>query len=332
MPHPARQLLPFYLLSFLLALVIALALIELGLRQLAFTNGSALAFGPQQRWYTRHWKPLNELGLRDLPLEGRLQDSTPRLYFLGDSFTAGNGVGFDETYYFRSAWQPRLDYQPFNLSRPGASTRKEIAELQRFNRETGGQAAVVVHQYFPNDIDDHITMPTWSPSPALAAAARQLETAQVLLAWQFSRDWGTAYGDALRRAYLDEATLARHLADVDALHMAIRAQGGRVLFLVFPVLSPEASLEESLALVARLRARFAASCRPGDVFLDASVPARSLSLRERRLSQLDAHPSPALHALVADQVRAALTPTPDGAGTHSCAALRSRAPADRPDA
>lgn len=332
-PAARKKLLLFYSVTVLLSLLAALAVVEVVLRQLAWTNGTAMGFGAQQRWYDKHWKPVNELQFRDLPLAGRVALDEPRLYFLGDSFTAGNGVDFEQTYYFRAAWQPRLGYNPFNLSRPGASTLDELSELQRFNAQTGASARVVVQQYFPNDIQDYIVQPKWTPPAWLTFAARHLESAQFLLAWRFSREWGQQYGAALKAAYLTPDLLARHLQDLRRLHRAIRAQGGTVVFLVFPALDSDASLRESGRLVQVLRRDFAASCQPGDALVDATVSAAALPVRERVLNFMDAHPSVALHARVADQLRQALLRAPVAAGPAApyepCEALRADLPAAR---
>jgi hypothetical protein len=324
---PQRRLLAFYLLTLLGSLLAALLVVEIVLRNLAFTNGTAFMFGAQQRWYERHWTPVNEMQFRDLPLQGRLALKQPKVYFLGDSFTAGNGVSFEETYYFLAAWKTRQDYNPVNLSRPGASTRDELDTLKQFNAATGARAKIVVHQYFPNDIHDYIAMPQWTAPPLLEAAARHLESAQFLLAHRFAKEWGAQYADALRAAYTSPAVLQRHLDDVSALHAEVRRQGGRVVFLVFPSLSPDSGLDESARLIAHLRRFFTATCREGDVFVDALYSARTLPLERRVLSFMDSHPSPELHTLVASQVRQGIAQYPSGVGSarpyETCAYLRT---------
>lgn len=309
-----KKVAAFYALTLVLSLAVALAIVEIVLRQLAFTSATDLGSRAQQRWYAQYWRPFNEMVFRDLPLAGRLDRPEPRLYFLGDSFTAGAGVAFEDSYFFQVAWQPNPGYNAFNLGRPGASTRQELATLRDFDARTGGHARVVVHQYFSNDIEDYIDVPAWTPPPALKAAARHLDTAELLLAWHFNTTTGGRVNDALRAAYTTPATLAKHRRDLAALHDEIRAQGGRVVFLVFPGLNSDAILQETGAVVAEMRRFFAATCRPGDRFVDATVSARQLSERARIVSTLDPHPSPALHRLVAQQLRQALAPAPLPAG------------------
>lgn len=330
-PLPQRKLLSFYLLTVALSLLAALLVIEVVMRNMAYTVAVNMGNKAHERWLATHWKPLNELGLRDYPLQRPLDPATPRLYFLGDSFSAGAGVDFEQTFYFRAAWQGGLGYNPFNLSRPGASTRTELAEIERFDAQTQRSAAVVVQQYFVNDIEDYVRMPPrWQPPAWLAFAARHLESAELLLTWRFNQEWLQHYKQALEAAYADPDLMARHLRDLARLHDYIRGRGGRVVFLVFPALSPDTLQKKSEQQVRQLRGFFAGACRDGDVLVDATPSVTSLSERERVVSILDPHPSARLHGLIAERIRQAvrLQPPPPGqvAAYESCESLRRQSP------
>lgn len=323
---PRRRVAAFYALTILLSLGLALVVVEVVLRHSEYTVAAYVGHKAQDRWYRHHWRPLNEVMQRDFPLAARLNAPLPRLYFLGDSFTAGPGVDFEQTFYYRSAWEPGLGYNPFNLSRNGASTRSELADLQRFNALTGGRAAQVVHQYFINDIEDHVALPAWTPPAWQKWLAERLETAEFLLVWQFHRDWLGRYKDAMERAWQDPAVREAHLRDVARLHRAIRQQGGKVVFLLFPALSPEALTLRSAPLLAQVREAFARSCEPGDVLVDATAAAESLPVRRRVVNFLDPHPSAELHGLVAELVKRAVLRVPPAPGEapawQGCADLR----------
>lgn len=329
-PASRRKLTAFYALTVTLALLVALALLEVILRQLAFTNAVDVGSRAQKRWTARHWKPFNEGLYRDLPIAVRLTLDQPKIYFLGDSFTAGAGVTFEEGYYFRTAWEPPLGLNAFNLSRPGATTRQQLAEIRRFNAHTGSRASVVVHQYFMNDIEDHVTLPPWKAPAWLDTAGRHLDTAELLKALLFNREWGGQFKAAMKAAYADPATMARHLGDVRELHDYIRNQGGKVVLLAFPALNSDELMRDSGPVLRQLRKEFAANCRPGEVYLDVTGLAEPLDQGERIVSWLDPHPSPELHALIATALRQALFPGAAAAQEgpppyETCEALR-RAP------
>jgi hypothetical protein len=317
----------FYTVTIALSLIASLALIELILLNLTYTNSVDLGSDAQKRWYIKHWKPFNELILRDFPLSDRLELGLPKLYFLGDSFTAGAGVEFKETYYYQAAWQPSTGYNPFNLARPGSSTRDQLKEIESFDERTGSSASIVVHQYFVNDIADHVVMPTWEPRPWLKSAAKHLESAQLLMAYRFNQEWGQKTKDALVAAYKNPLTLQMHIADLNQLHQYIRNQGGRVIFLTFPALNSEELTKESgLITSGIIRHFFANTCQPGDLFIDASSSLKQLPQNKRIVSLLDPHPSPVLHTLIADRIRKAIHQQPsEQSGTEayeSCEALR----------
>lgn len=321
----------FYTLTIALSLVASLALLELILRNLAYTNSVDLGSQAQKRWYTKHWKPFNELVLRDFPLSGREDLDMPKLYFLGDSFTAGAGVEFEETYYYQAAWQPPTGYNPFNLARPGSSTRDQLKEIESFDARTGSAASIVIHQYFVNDIADHVDMPTWEPKPWLKTAAAHLESAQLLMAYRFNEEWGQKTKEALIAAYKNPVTLQMHIADLAQLHQYIRNHGGHVIFLTFPALNSEELTKESGAIASgMMRHFFARTCQTGDLFIDASSSLTQLPQSKRIVSFLDPHPSPALNTLIADRIRKAIHQQPaehgSAAAYETCEELRQSLP------
>ena len=301
---PASSL-RFYLLTLLLSCVIALLVAEVVLRSLSYSVGTGIGRA-HERWTEQYWRPVNEMGIRDFSVAARLPLAQPKLYFLGDSFTAGHGVAFEETFYFRTAERLSHAYNLFNLSLNGASTRSQLQTLYQFNTATGSQARIVVHQYFLNDIDDYIHRPEWTPPPLLAFLGRYLASAEFLLAYRFNEEWGNRYAQALEAAYLDANTMDKHETNLRLLHEYIRQQGGRVVFMIFPALSPDSRFERSLGAVDRIRDIYRKHCRPGDLYIDIPALARTLGESDRIVNFMDPHPSARLHALVAGQVQRAI--------------------------
>lgn len=331
-PTSRRKIISFYLLTVVLSLLAALGLIEIVLRNMEFTNAFGTPTHAHNRWYEKHWAIENELGFRDFPLRARLRLPGPKVYFLGDSFTVGAGVDFEDTFYFQSVWRPKLDYNAFMIGVPATSTPQQLKIIERFNFVTGATARIVVHQYFLNDIVDRVRTPPVTPTPWLDFAARYLESAELLRAYHFNNTYVQKAAAVILGAYRRPEIMKAHLADLARLHQYIRRQGGSVVFLAFPALNADALLPESEDIIGQLRDFFAGTCQPGDLFIDATSSAATLPASERVVSALDSHPSPALHTLVADRVRQALLQIPVGqrrpAPYESCVELRRSRPAD----
>lgn len=287
----------FYAIVVAASVALALGVGELVVRLSSFSTGDGDA-PTDRRWNAAYWTPVNRQGYRDV--EWVPAGALPAVVFVGDSFTEGHGVAFEQTYYhrLRTLGAGRGDY--YNLGQSGASTTREAANYGRFRAATGVRPATVVYQYFGNDIEDQVAWPEWQPSPALAWFARHSELAAFVQSSLAARHWGDRYADALFAAYADDATYAPHGAQVRSLLADFHADQARVLLLVFPYLDDDGYLQRSAGYEARVRAEFDATCRPGDLRLDLATLARRLPPRERVVNRMDGHASPRLHAMIAD--------------------------------
>ena len=320
----ARRLL-FHVVWIAISSGLALLAAEAVLRTMDFSTGDG-AGGAARRWSERHWQPVNAQGYRDVPWAPA--GSMPAVVFLGDSFTEGHGVAFEETYYHRLRTRLAATHVAYSLGASGASTRDERAAYAAFRAATGVAPATVVHQYFGNDIGDLLGRPpVWKPWPGLATLSRHSELAELLWIYLEGVRWGRLYADHHFDAYRDADVFARHRADLGALVDDIHAGGARWVFVVFPFLDNETYLDLSVdAYVGRMRDVFLARCRPGDAFLDVAPVARAVPLPERTVNTLDGHPSPRLHALVAGR----LAPLFDGGATDGLLSCPAPSPAPAP--
>lgn len=87
----------FYIIFILASLIIVFVALELIFRSDSFSTGSG-AGKASQRWFAKNWAPINQMGYRDVEFSNGESKSVN--IFLGDSFTAGHGVKFEETNYF----------------------------------------------------------------------------------------------------------------------------------------------------------------------------------------------------------------------------------------
>lgn len=298
--HPKRTV-AFYAITVLISLLLSILLMEVMLRNTDYITGSNMTRNfAVDRWMDKHWR-VNELGYRDLLLSPRLPSPKPAIYFLGDSFTAGHGVDFADTFYYKTGYELEDSYNFFNISQPGLSTLNEYEEFSRFKRATHSRPHIAIHQYFINDIEDHISKPSWQAPAWLSLFSRHLESAQLIETLIFNLEYGQEYRRSLLNAYRNPGLLAEHENDLKALHQQIREDGGTVIFLVFPALNDDYMRETSF-IIQDMRAFFANTCQPGDILIDATPSAQSLTESKRVASLLDDHPSPELHSLIAGQI------------------------------
>ncbi|SMF71471.1 GDSL-like Lipase/Acylhydrolase family protein [Tistlia consotensis] len=249
----------------------------------------------------------------------------PRILFLGDSFTEGQGVDPAQTFPARVAAALGDGYAVETSARSGADTRDERALLASVLLRSRSPTALVVHQYFGNDIaylssGPQVPRPGWLGRQLLALSEVSY-LADYLYQPIFLRSFGPAYVKGLFRAYRDDRRLATHLRDLDQLWTTARGAGSAVLFVVFPFLNshvlegvPLFELSRQ-AYIAPLADHFLATCRPGDGLLDvaALIGAQPDAAEMSRwtANAVDPHPSAALHALVAQQIVAFVTGRPD---------------------
>lgn len=119
-----------------------------------YTTGSAQGLA-DKRWRENYWHPINTMGYRDYDVNGDFYKK-PAMIFLGDSFTSGHGIKFEETYYFLLRARFKNNFNFVNLGMNGASTKDESINYLNFLKQTRSNSGIVVHQYFGNDIEDYI--------------------------------------------------------------------------------------------------------------------------------------------------------------------------------
>lgn len=240
----------------------------------------------------------------------------PRILFLGDSFTAGQGVDPSQTFPSRVSAALADSYAVETSARSGADTRDERALLASALLRSRAPTALVVHQYLGNDIaylssGPQVPRPGWLGRQLLALSEVSY-LADYLYQPIFLKSFGPAYVKGLFRAYRDERRLATHLRDLDQLWTTARGAGSAVVFVVFPFLNSHVLEGAPLfelsrrSYIAPLADHFLATCRPGDGLLDvaALIGAQPDASEMSRwtASPVDPHPSAFLHALVAQQI------------------------------
>ena len=300
------------LLYLVYAFVVGIILAEVLIRIFVPPMSTGFGGGTGIEWKKEYWRPINSDGYRDKEVE--LRPEKKLLMTIGDSFTAGHGVPFDQTY--STLLQKRLEdsHVVVNLGDSGASTKREKQNFSRFI-DKYDYPDVVIYQYFGNDIQDLAEVDECAkhsnPSGAVGRVLKKIRRTLGRISYLYGildgayvqRNSSACYVAALFDAYRNEDIFATHKAEVADLVGAMRLKGASVIMIAFPYLNNDDLLRISEGLyIASLRDQFLKFCKSGDWFYDPSSAALNLKVNERVVNFMDAHPSPLLHAVVADEV------------------------------
>jgi hypothetical protein len=289
----------FYTIIAIFSIVIALSIVEVILRTASFSSGTGSGEA-SKRWFEQYWKPVNKLGYRDYEID--FNAPNPTVVFLGDSFTAGHGVKFEETYYFKFK-KSENGFNSINLGKNGASTLDEVKTYKEYLSNAKGTQKYLVHQYFGNDIADYISPVNFEQNKILVMLGEYSELANLVQNLLFVKKFSDKYVAALQEAYQDKERMGKHLKDVGALHKIAKEVKAGVIIVAFPFLNDFSSIDLSSVYVVPLKSFFLENCKEKDFFVDVSPLARSLSNRERVVNSMDAHPSAKLHEEVGSLIQ-----------------------------
>lgn len=315
-----KKTISFYAIFILFSGLLAIIVVEVSLKFISISSGSGTG-DAAHRWMVENWKPINQLGYRDFDIT--IARDKKQVIFLGDSFTAGHGVKFNETYYFQTSNADTQGFQYLNLGQPGASTKKERENLATFYGKYQAKPSIVIHQYFGNDVEDYVDM---APIKSFQLAPRPLpqlrnasQIVNLIENYAYIKKINNLYLGALYGAYADESKINLHLADINQLHNDIRKSGAKVYFLLFPFLNDDVLMEKSKNYINVVSIDFMKKCKAGDVLINATPLALELKPEGRVVNAMDAHPSPELHTLVAKVLINEINQIPKGAGLNNIA-------------
>ena len=278
-----------------------------------------------QRWYERHWKPINTLGFRDFEPDAtvlrsstgngsapasaqRSRDDCPSVLAVGDSFTAGHGIE-DHTDTWPQILESRLQEQwdVVVLAESGWNSREQLDVLAQVVSEP----THVVIGYYWNDIEsaaaDAGVEPFPLPERPSGLVGSLVNRSHLLdyLYWHRLRrsrldQAGRSYSDFIQAAYEDERVWARHESLLRETMAAVSALGAELVVVLFPDLVDPGRSHQALERVAAVFAEGGATVIPPTEVLG------DLGLTDRIVSAIDPHPSVVLHdrcgALVASVI------------------------------
>lgn len=251
-------------------------------------------------WWSRHWKPVNEFGFRDVSHTPEGMKGKKLLYVIGDSFTAGHGIArFEDTFSQRIARKLGPEWEVVVMAKPGLSTRDELTILAGFPFRP--DAVIVAHVW--NDVNsallaNNIAIPG---KPAMISALRPIVLRSYFLDFVYWRIHGLrapmrSYLDLILSAYNDGPLWNTHAEDLNSLVNYARQKGTRLLVVAFPALEDVHGSRVTSARVAEFfRTKDVVAIDFAEVF--AKDDARAITV-----NRFDSHPNEAAHERIADEI------------------------------
>ena len=260
-------------------------------------------------WKRKYWKPINMQGFRDEEID--INNSLKLAVSLGDSFTAGHGVSYEETYtYFLKS---KLDkkYQVINLGQNGSSASYQMRNYKSFLKNFNKYPNIVFYQYYGNDIEESLN--NNDINKCFKEKNRYQRKVSNILKRSYiyafletaflQKKSSDCYFDQLTQGLEKDEIWKEHNENIIDLINSIHYSNSKLVLIVFPFLFNKSTIVESKDLyIEKVKDTFIKHCKKGDLFYDVSIPSSGLSTKHRIANFMDAHPSPTLHNIVGEDL------------------------------
>ncbi|HYM09455.1 MAG TPA: SGNH/GDSL hydrolase family protein [Bryobacterales bacterium] len=251
-----------------------------------------------ETWLEYYWKPINQYGYRDRPVDLNELQSKTAIIALGDSFTAGHGIESIRDRYsdlLQAKLPPR--YRVLNLGKNGSDTEDEYQRLLEFPV----RPRILILQYFGNDIsevipDNQQKNLEFHPYENLPHRMALLFAGFYILNyiyWEIPEPDLAVHTTTLLMAYGEPQTLERHYKDLYRFVDFSRANQCPLVVVIFPFLE---DLETSKRFTVPIEHFFAGAGTP---VLDVANLVAGVPVKQRVINSNDHHASKLVHRLVA---------------------------------
>lgn len=249
-------------------------------------------------WFSKYWKPVNELGYRDIPpaWDGR----SKKIVFLGDSFTAGHGIKSSEDRYSNLVLKKLgRGFRGYNLGVCGADTLTENNNLIEFPFVPD----IIIWQYFANDIEGA------AARKGLYFNRRNGHTKNKIYVWLNKHSFlvnyisgqldsfASEYVDYLQKAYQEDSIWKGHQADMEKIIHFSTTHNIPMLVVLFPFLGVDPN--QSDFYMNRVVSFMKEKNIP---FLDLRSDVGMMHPSKCIVNGNDPHPSVLLHEIVAERI------------------------------
>jgi hypothetical protein len=295
-------------LILLFLISIALPIGEIYFRFIKDTTDSLVYTKVSRKWFRTHWVA-NNVGFRDN------EDYSPqkpagkrRVSFLGDSFTAGQGINHVESRFVNRIRALHREWDVQMLAQAGFDTGNELGYLEASLRE-GYQIDCVVLVYCLNDVSD--MMASWTNRVSHLYADSQnagwFVRNSYFLDFAFHRIKVArspelkGYFGFIKDGYSGELW-DRQKERLKTLHEMISAHGGQLLVVTFPFMQSLGAEYEYKEVHAKLN----------EFWQGQQVPHLDLLPRFQKVgkpltvNRFDAHPNELAHEIATEEIKAFL--------------------------
>ena len=286
------------------AVIVIFLFLEIIFTFIPQSHGVGYTFG-SKNWFMYYWKTNSE-GYRDT--EPSLKDkSKKKIFFLGDSFTAGHGNKNPDNRYSNIVGEKLKEkYEFFNFGKNGLNSDDEFEILIE---KSSLKPDIIVLQYFGNDIEN-AGLAAGKKFNMIAYEGLGFITKQIVCSsylanyfyWQFPRMDSDDYVRFLTSSYRDSTIFARHLSTLNKFAEYSRSNNVKLIVVVFPFLKNfELSKLYTVPVNDFFRKNNIATINVADF-------ASKIPDNERVVNNNDFHPSVKLNELVADEILSVIDP------------------------
>lgn len=263
-------------------------------------------------WTRQHWisyTPYFDDRIPPMKLRGRedyswINKGKNKVFIIGDSFCAGDGVREDKI-FSNIVSNKMKTYSIVNICEKGADVQRVKENLMTF-LSRGMWPDVLVWQYYGNDVETYAQVsnivPNYSPPSWLEQLGSDyLDRKSFLtdfLYWHFIRpDHSLEYTSFLTKAYNDTKVVSAHLYPIYEVINLCKQKNVPIIFIVFPFLQDIPLSEELYAsnLTAFLQ-------NNGVTVINMCNHLKRLPIKDRVVHNSNPHPSEKIHTITAEKL------------------------------
>lgn len=290
-----------------LSIAVAFAILEGYFRWFHIqTNGINVTLS-NEKWNKRYWKPINTDGFRDQEYTDKYLDGKKLIFVVGDSFVAGAGIE-DIQQRFGNLIGKKLgdSYAVLNVAKRGWSTKDEVLSLN----DCPYKPDIVVLSYYLNDIEGAAAK--YNVSSSLVNNLYTINSQKTFfhdirrrsylvdfIYWRMvaaSVEGMGSWWNWVRELYDIEQIWSSHARELDWVISYCEYNKAKLYVVIFPNLL---DIPGSAKVTAKVQGFFSNKNIPT---LNLADHLGSFHTSELIVNSADAHPSPFLHAWVADKI------------------------------
>jgi hypothetical protein len=290
----------FLLALFSLILIGVLAEVRFTFFAHSFGHGQSFA---SVQWFIKYWKPINELGYRDLEIN-QAQDSNNDLVIIGDSFIAGHGINYPKQRFSDILRSKKTGLSVYNAGLGGTNTIDELHAIKAFPIKP----EFIICSYYENDSEylfDELNLEEILPHNKLISPIKFLVQESYLFNYTYWEVFATkAIIKNLEKAnidfyqpYRDTLLFNKHCEDLSEIFDYCKSINAKLYFLVFP--SMDSNMEYSVPLVVDPIIKYLESNEIETINVYELV--KHLPLRKRIVNLNDEHPSVLVNKIIAEE-------------------------------